>query len=487
MTLPTFMLLLHLGLTVLVSARVLLRDDLQPDVRMAWIAGVLLLPYVGCLLYFLLGRIDIGSTVLGQHQRVRERVQGWLHGAAAAAPAMGSPAGVEELIVPQWQGAFHYAASVNGFYPVAGNHGELMADGATARARMLADIEAAQHEVHLLYYIWLDDHTGTEMAQALMRAARRGVVCRAMIDGLGSRAFLRTAQWRDMAAAGVQCAVALPINHPLMVMLTSRIDLRNHRKITVIDGRITYVGSQNCADEAFAVKPRFAPWVDVMLRMEGPVVAQMQLLFATDWMQATGTAPTSSTELPVPAPRANGFAAQVVGEGPTERRRSTPQLVSTLLANARQQVTISTPYFVPDPTVLEALCAAAWRGVRVTLVLPRRNDSWIVAGASRSTYARLLAAGVVLHEYEGGLLHAKTLTIDGLITFMGSTNLDLRSFDLNFENNVLLQDAATTAAVLARQQSYVARAVPITLEAVRAWPAWRRMWNNALATVGPVL
>ncbi|MDO4232664.1 MAG: phospholipase D-like domain-containing protein, partial [Lautropia sp.] len=328
-------------------------------------------------------------------------------------------------------------------------------------------------------------------------------------------------------------------------------------KITLIDGRITYCGSQNCADEAFRIKAKYAPWVDIMLRLEGPVVDQMQLLFASDWMQATGEvlavferegapvplpagrggvdvvpaggqggcmtdehaagpalargasaqslASVQGAPAPEPAPDAGqdmetgaephadaalplgGFAAQVVGDGPTERRRSAPQLMSTLIACSRGQLTISTPYFVPDATVLEALCAAALRGVRVTLILPERNDSWIVAGASRSNYARLLTAGVLIHEYRHGLLHAKTLTVDGELCFIGSTNLDLRSFDLNFENNVLLQDEAMTAAVMARQQEYIEGSRPVTLAEVRAWPMHRRIWNNVLATLGPVL
>src|SRR5256885_10100937 len=131
---------------------------------------------------------------------------------------------------------------------------------------------------------------------------------------------------------------------------------------------------------------------------------------------------------------AEGFAAVVIAEGPAERPRSTSQLVSTLLASARREVVISTPYFIPDATVLEALCAAAWRGVQVTLILPARNDSWIVGAASRSTYRYLLRAGVILHEFRPGLLHAKTLCVDGQVALVGSTNLDLRSFDLNFEN-----------------------------------------------------
>ena len=159
----------------------------------------------------------------------------------------------------------------------------------------------------------------------------------------------------------------------------------------------------------------------------------------------------------------------------------------TLIAAARRQLTITTPYFVPDATVLEALCAAAWRGVQVTLVLPQRNDSRVVAAASRSTYVRLLDAGVAIHEYIGGLLHAKTLTVDGEITLIGSTNLDLRSFDLNYENNVLLQDAALTQAIMARQHSYMAQSDRVLLTHVQQWPWYLRIWNHLLSTMGPVL
>ncbi|MDO5624981.1 MAG: cardiolipin synthase [Pseudomonadota bacterium] len=478
--------LLHIGVVAVFGARILLRDNLAADARMAWLMVLVLLPYVGAAMYYLLGEAHIGRRIAQGHKRVLDSIREHLASDDELTRVLGAPGHVEQLIAPRWQGIFRYGASINGFEPVPGNHAELMADGTAARARMLADMDAAQAQIHVLYYIWLADGTGTAVAQALMRAARRGVACRVMVDGLGSRALTRSPLWRQMREAGVQLAVALPINNPLKVILTSRIDLRNHRKITVIDGRIAYCGSQNCADEAFAVKARFAPWVDIMLRLQGPVVTQTQMLFASDWMAATGEGIAPFIER-LQAPTEGGFAAQVVGDGPTERSRSTPQLVVTLIAAARQRLTITTPYFVPDATVLQALCAAAWRGVQVDMVLPRRNDSWVVAAASRSTYATLLMAGVRIHEFKGGLLHAKTLTVDGEITLIGSTNLDLRSFDLNYENNVLLQDATTTDAVAARQRHYMAQSVPVTLDDVRGWPWWRRMWNNALAAVGPVL
>lgn len=482
------LLLLHALLIAAFSLRILLRDDLRPDVRMGWLTIMVLLPYAGCGLYYLFGEAALGR--LGsdrQHRRypgVAAFVQRHLATPEIATQllAAGDPA---QAIDARWRAAFLYACSVNGFGVTTGNSARLMADGAEARAQMLADMDAARHEIHVLYYIWLTDETGTGVAQALMRAARRGVACRAMVDGLGSRALVRSPLWRQMAEAGVELAVALPVDHPLKVVLTSRIDLRNHRKITLIDGAITYCGSQNCADEAFAVKARFAPWVDIMLRMQGPVVSQLQLVFANDWLQASGK--TFTPHVPVAAGQAPGFAALAIAEGPAERRRSTPQLVSTLIASAHHELVISTPYFIPDATVLEALCAAAWRGVAVTLILPARNDSWIVGAASRSNYRRLLSAGVQILEFRPGLLHAKTLCVDGEVTLMGSTNLDLRSFDLNFENNVLLQDAAITAAIRQRQQAYASESDTITVAQVRAWRWSTRIWHNLLATLGPVL
>jgi cardiolipin synthase len=478
---------LHLLLIIGFGLRILLRDDVRPDVRMGWLTVIVLLPYVSCLLYYLFGEVALRRRGRAKYRRVQDFSEPG--GDAVAATASGAA-----QVSPQWQAAFGYAASINRFAAQPGNTAQLMADGAQARASMLADMDAAQHEINLLYYIWLADQTGTATARALVRAARRGVVCRVMVDGLGSRALVHSPLWQEMALAGVQLAVTLPVSHPLRVMLTSRLDLRNHRKITLIDGSITYCGSQNCADEAFAVKARYAPWVDIMLRMQGPVVAQMQQVFASDWGQIRSRSRTPSHPVSTPwaaaqatQGRQDGFPAVVIAEGPAERPRSTSQLVSTLLASARQEVVISTPYFIPDATVLEALCAAAWRGVQVTLILPARNDSWIVGAASRSTYRYLLRAGVIVYEFRPVLLLAKTLCVDGQVALVGSTNLDLRSFDLNFENNVLLQDEALARAIGERQGEYIRQSDRITAAQVHAWPWGRRIWNNLLAMLSPVL
>jgi cardiolipin synthase len=187
------------------------------------------------------------------------------------------------------------------------------------------------------------------------------------------------------------------------------------------------------------------------------------------------------------APLPDGFHAQVVGTGPATSRDVTAQLFSRLIFDARRELVISTPYFVPGEIVSQAIMGAARAGVQVTLILPARNDSGFVARASRSYYPGLVEAGVKIVEFHGGLLHSKTLTIDGEITFMGSSNLDIRSFDLNFENDVLLRDKTLTQAVRSRQMEYAAASTPVDPAAVRAWPLARRIWLNVFTVIGPVL
>jgi cardiolipin synthase len=475
----TIILSLHFLIVLTFTVRILLRDDLSPPARLAWFIVLNVLPYVGSVIYFLFGEIDLGDRANKRHREVFDDI------CKKAAAYMGDKKDVVELIALYHRPAAYYAGSINSFYPVDGNTADLMKDGSETRSRMVADIDAATDHVHVLYYIWLDDETGTDVAEALIRASARGVTCRAMADGLGSRALVKSDLWKRMEQAGVKLAVALSLERPIKTILTSRLDLRNHRKITVIDGRITYCGSRNSADPEFRLKPKFAPWVDIMLRFEGPIVAQNQLLFASDWIQETGES-IDQFEL-ISEPKKGGFAAQVMGDGPTERRGATPQLFSILIASAQKTLTISTPYFVPDATVLEALCGAAHRGVAVTLIFPKANDSWIVAAASRGYYRKLLEAGCEIHEFEGGLLHAKTLTLDGQVSLIGSTNLDLRSFDLNYENNILLQDETITNAILERQTDYIFSATQVVTADVLAWPYHRRIWNNVIATIGPVL
>ncbi len=189
---------------------------------------------------------------------------------------------------------------------------------------------------------------------------------------------------------------------------------------------------------------------------------------------------------PLP-PAQPGFPAQVIGTGPTVRYSAMPEMFESLMYAARRELVISTPYYVPDEAMQTGLCASARRGVDTTIIFPARNDSWIVGAASRSYYDDLLAAGVRIFEYEGGLLHTKSLTLDGEVTLIGSANMDRRSFELNYENNILFYDPALTADMRRRQDSYIAQSKPVTGDMVAHWSWQRRLWNNAIAMLGPVL
>jgi cardiolipin synthase A/B len=460
--------------------RVLLRAHRDPASRIASIVVILALPAVGIVAYLLLGETNIGRKRVERMRRVIAALPD-----ISTTPGFDAPT-VRPEIHERHLPLFKVGQSISGFEAVGGNHARLMADSNAAIDAMVEDIDKAADHVHILFYIWIPDNNGRKMAEALKRAVARGVICRAMVDDLGSRLLIKSDLWTDMEAAGVKLGRALKVGNPLLRVFAGRIDLRDHRKIVVIDNRVTYCGSQNCADPEFLTKAKYAPWVDAVMRFTGPIVRQNQYLFSRDWM-AYDKGDIREVLLEPMEPPEPGFPAQVVASGPTGRYSAASEMFETLMYSARRELFITTPYYVPNDAMQAALCAAANRGVDTTIIFPAHNDDFAVGATSRSYYADLLAAGVKIHEYDAGLLHTKSMTVDGEVTLIGSANMDRRSFDLNYENNILLCDAAVTAEVRERQQRYLAKCRQITAEEVNAWSWRRRLWNNAIAIVGPVI
>lgn len=470
----------HIAIQIVLIVRVLLRPHREPASRVAWIVVIVVVPVAGILAYLMLGETSVGRRRLSRRSRARAMV-----------PLFSDIEGVEQALAAaehheHHASLFRMGHSISGYAPVGGNRAQLMADSQAMIASLVTDIDAASDHVHVLFYIWLPDGNGLRVAQALIRAAGRGVVVRAMVDDLGSREILKHPIWADMGRAGVHQARALQIAIPFLPTISGRIDLRNHRKIVVIDNQITYCGSQNCADAAFLPKAKYGPWVDAVMRFEGPIVRQNQMLFAADWMAERDDDLRPLLRQPLDS-YAPGFTAQVIAEGPTDRPSAAPEMFASLMYAARRELIVTTPYYVPVDSLQSALRAAGNRGVDVTLILPARNDDFAVGAASRSYYEDLIAAGVKIFEYRPGLLHTKSVTMDGEMTLIGSANMDCRSFALNFENNILLSDANLTAQMRARQMAYLQDSTRITSEMVRSWPWYRRLWNNAVAVVGPVL
>jgi cardiolipin synthase len=471
---------LHAIIQLLVIIRVLLRPHRQPASRVAWVVLILSVPLLGILIYFLFGETSIGRHRVEKRRKISADLQ-------ALALSAGLEAGDQQANPPdKYAHLFQVGKTVSGLNAVSGNRAYLLKDSNQTIDTMVADIDAATNHVHLLFYIWLPDTNGCKIVDALLRAAARGVTCRAIADSLGSRVMIGSKHWQALRRAGVNLAGALPIGNPLLRPLMGRIDLRNHRKIVVIDNQITYCGSQNCADPEFRIKPKYAPWVDAMIRFEGPIALQNQYLFASDWEAETGESIRELLEQPRIVNQ-HGFVAQAIGTGPTIRYSAMPEIFETLMYTARRELFITTPYYVPDEAMQAGLCAAARRGVETTIIFPAMNDSWVVGAASRSYYADLLSTGVRIFEFEGGLLHTKSLTLDEELTLIGSANMDRRSFDLNYENSILFHDRSLTAEMRQRQGDYLHRSQQVTGEMVEQWTWRQRLWQNTLAMMAPLL
>jgi cardiolipin synthase len=461
---------IHLAVIV----RAVLLDGREAYARAAWLLLLLALPGVATILYLLFGEPWISTAF---HRRTREAYEALLP--YAPPPSRRSSSAETQNPLRTCEAAARWAVSI-------GNTAQVASGADAAIETIVADIDAATRTVHLSFYIWLGDRNGSKVVDAVRRAAQRGITCRIVADAIGSRELIRSRQWEAMRQAGAHLCASLPAPLGFGLLAGHRTDLRNHRKIVVVDGRITWCGSQNCADPAFLPKRKFAPWVDILIRYEGPIARQAELIFASAWMAETGEdmRPVVATDLPTSQP--GGFAAIAVGTGPLSPRATMTDIFVAVLAAARDRAVITTPYFAPDPPLLDAIVAAARRGVRLTIIFPRRNDSRIVGAISRAYYPALARAGVHIHEFGGGLLHAKTLVIDDTLALVGSANMDRRSLDLNFENNVLLESAALSATISEHQRRWLADAPEVDHREVTMRSLPRRFIDNLLTMAAPL-
>ena len=469
----------YIAVFIVILGRIILRPQREPASRLAWLIATIAVPVVGILAYLLLGEARISAKRRARYAAIEAHL-----------PHPSEKDAVRRALARSaWAAPFVLAETVNALPPTAGNRARLAADSNAAIREMVDDIDNAKSTVHLCFYIWLADSNGFRIKDALVRAARRGVKVRVLADALGSRGFIRSAYWIELENAGVDARIALPIGGLIWTLIRGRFDLRNHRKQLIIDNRIAWCGSQNLADPEFRIKSKYAPWVDIMTRWEGPVVRDCQFVFAADWESERGDdiGDLLQDDAEPPAAADPGIAAQVIATGPNVRYAAMTACFTALIHSARRELVVTTPYFVPDEQLLFALLDCARRGVATVMIVPHRNDSRVVAGASRSYYADLVDAGVKLYEYRPGLLHAKTMVVDGEVALIGSANLDRRSFELNFENNILLRDKAFTAELRTRQEVYRADSIPVGAADVASFGIVRRLWQNLVATVSPLL
>ena len=342
------------------------------------------------------------------------------------------------------------------------------------------------------FYIWNEGGAADEVFEALVRAGRRGVSCRVLVDAVGARPWWKGRQPQRLREAGVRVQPALPVS--LLQTVVSRNDLRLHRKIVVVDSRVAWTGSMNLVDPRyFKQDAHVGRWVDAMVRLEGSVVAPLAMTMIGDWMLETAEpieTIIASAELGLGGPQGTEDM-QVVPSGPGDRVPGPDdgllQMLLAVINSAREELVLTTPYFVPDDSMLRALRGAAGRGVQVDMILPERVDSLLTRYASRSYYADLLDLGVRVHLYQKGLLHTKSITADRRISMFGTVNLDMRSLWLNYEVSLFVYGEAFAGQLHALQQSYLQECRQIDPKEWSKRSRGERFLENTLRLMGPVL
>jgi len=478
----SLIIVLHAMLIIGVTVRVVMMR-LAVGTALAWIILIFFLPFAGAVMYLVLGEKRLGRRRTQRAAALWGRYGRWLRELSQQAPGDRCGLSLEALAVSRLpQGAV-------GIPVLSGNRLEIMDAAEPILRSIIADVDRARHFCHLEFYIWNEGGTADEVCEALLRAATRGVTCRVLLDAMGSRSFLKSHWIHRLKDSGVEIAVALLVSPVRMFFV--RFDLRLHRKIVVIDDAIAYTGSFNLVDPRFFKQEAgVGQWVDAMARIEGPAVLTLNAVFLWDWEVETGhdlRALPDPAKMAVGANRGPAACVQVIPSGPGKGGDSIHQLLLMSIYAARKELSMTTPYFVPDEAITSALLSAARRAVDVTLILPAKNDSRLVHYTCRSHFDELLDAGVRIFGFNGGLLHTKSAVVDREISLFGTVNLDVRSFWLDFEVTLCVYDAPFAERLLALQQKYVEDSVAVDPAAWRRRPATERFSENLARLCSPLL
>ena len=458
--------------------RILLQKK-NPVSTLAWIWGVLLFPVVGALVYLVFGADRI------RRQRLRRREQFRAHRERASGPAADA-ATLEAIAAPLPEAdreLLRLVSRINRLPPTRGNETAVLDGGAIFFADLLAAIEAAREHVHVMFYIWRDDATANRLLDALVRAVQRGVIVRLLLDEIGCL-FTPTRTFAKFRAAGGHFAWFLTLIPERKMLL---FNLRNHRKLVVVDGRTAWLGGMNVGDEYNGGSEQFPVWRDTQLRLAGPVATALQEIFADDWFFATKQRIVAARFYPAIEPRATGEVVQLVSGGPDNRVSEHGLTVVSLLHHARERAWLASPYLVPDASLLDALGLAVLRGVDVRLLVPAQSDHRWLTHVTRSFYDELFAKGVRVFEFQPGMMHSKLVTIDGRWSMIGSANLDIRSFRLNYELNALVVSEERTAEVEALFERDFAESRERTAREFARRSTLQKLTEAALRPFAPLL
>jgi cardiolipin synthase len=465
------------ALTVVVGVPWVVFTKKESQATMAWVLTVICLPVLGIMLFALFGYNYVYRPIKRRRRLQIGRAR-WQH----SLPEHLRRGHHRERTVETWNQLGKLAVKLGSFPVSAGNRVQLYHETAQAFADMFQAIEQAEHHIHLEYFIVRADRTGSRLLDLLTRKAKSGVEVRLLYDAVGSLT-LHTWFIRPLRQAGGQCVPFLTIN-PLRRRI--QVNLRNHRKITVIDGRVGFTGGINIGDEYLGRDPHFGYWRDEHLRLEGPAVSCLQMIFAEDWEFASGEPLRGNKYFPPVEPVGEALV-QIVDSGPDQAKNANRDLIFAAITLARRRVWIATPYFVPDAGLQDALRLAARLGVDVRILLPSIADHWLVFFARQTYIEELLDEGIQFYEYLPGMMHSKMMLVDDNWGYVGSVNFDNRSLRLNFEVNCVLHSPAELAELQTAFENDFAKSKRIEPAAFRQRPFTVKLAAQVSRLFAPLL
>ena len=459
------------ALTILGIIAVVVSENRNPVKSLAWVTVLLVVPVVGLVLYIVFGRNIQNKRIISRRNRRKLRRLGAGGGT--------DPAKIEDAgaVMPQ----INLAYALCGSHYYEGNDVGIFDNGQEKFDALLADIAAARSYINMQYYIIVNDNIGIRVMEALMERARAGVKVRLIYDHVGSFK-LSNRYLRRLKEAGVE---AYPFFKVVFPPFGTRINWRNHRKIVVIDGKVGYIGGMNVADRYVDGGKLFDVWRDLHLRVEGPAVSALQQSFAVDW-NFMGQPLLEEGPLAT-AVKGHSVGMQLVTGGPTTQWLNMTLVFQQAIARARKCIYIQTPYFIPSEGLVHALQVAALSKVDVRLMIPRRSDSDMLRWASFSYVQECLRAGIKVYLYEKGMLHSKAIIIDDDFCTVGSTNFDFRSFEHNFEANMLIYSTDFNARMKALFVRDMRDSRRVTSSAWRHRPWREKALESVMRLFSPIL
>lgn len=468
-------------LTISITLRLMVKKQ-SVSVTLSWLMVIYLVPIVGIIAYLIFGEIRLGSKRAKMFRDLAPKFNQWFDDISQCHHL------INHHNTLLYRPIFELAKKRLNIPCVLGNELHILNTPENIIKSIINDIHQAKSSINMVFYIWSNGGLVEQVQDALISAKKRGVEVRLLLDSVGSRQFFKSTNYQKMKESGICITEALYVN--LFRMFFNRIDLRQHRKIIVIDNQIAYTGSMNMVDpKYFKQDSQVGEWIDIMVRINGPVSPVLNNLYAWDWQIETEQ--DISPPLPdcplLPIEINNSHAVQILASGPGFPDDLMAQSLSIAIFSARKSITITSPYFVPSHSIAEALRIAALRGVEVTLILPKKNDSLMVKWASRTFFEDLLAAGVKIYKFEQGLLHTKSILIDNRLALVGTVNMDMRSFMLNFEVTMVVEDITFANEVFLLQENYLNNASQLIYEDWIKRPIYQRIIERFFFFFSPLL